>query len=225
MARKKDELSKRLANAITVSKKPGGFHAYLWPHVRKNKPPRSEPFKGITIPARGSFRWEFAWRPVHDAFKAFGLDPSKPEHWEQLVHHLAAVHFGRDAGAPKYWTSSRLCRLAVDYANLKAANPGKSEPALCKLLAAGGRYSNPARARVKDNALDPGSGIRRVLPQARRELAGIVAEYKACAPPAYAKKIEAWITKTYTNFSGELTEPYFDLPIDSMRYDLGLPDD
>jgi hypothetical protein len=207
--RKNDQLSKRLANAIAISKKPGGFHSYLWPHVREKKPPSG--FKGIALPATGSFRWEFAWRPVRDAFRAFGLNPGNPAHWEQLIHHLAAVHFGRDAGAPRLWTSSRLCRLAVDFANAKAAHPGKSETALCKLLVTGGRYSNPA-------------GIRRILPEARKELAGIIAQYKTCAPPAYAKKIERWIIERYTNFSGELTHPYFDLAVDDMRHDLGLPD-
>jgi hypothetical protein len=229
--RKKDELSKRLANAIAISKKSGGFDSYLWPHVRDdyaeeverqikgNSPPSdvSKTFKGITIPATGNFSFECAWRPVRDAFQKFGLDPGNPAHWEQLLHHLAAIHFGRDAGAPRYWTTSRLCRLAVDFAKAKAANPDiKSETALCKLLVTdksfGGRYSKPA-------------GLRKVLRQARKESAWVIAQYTAIAPPSYRKKIEDWIIKAYTNFTGEPTHPIWDLPIDDMRWDLGLPDD
>jgi hypothetical protein len=228
--RKKDELSKRLANAIAISKARGGFDSYLWPHVRddyakeierqiKGKPKKdgSKAFKGITIAAKFScLGWEFAWRPVRDAFRAFGLDPDNPAHWGQLIHFLAAVHFGRDAGAPKLWTTSRLCRLAVDFANVKAANPGKSETALCKLLVTdksfGGRYSKPA-------------GIRKVLPQARKELAWVIAQYTAIAPPSYRKKIEDWIIKAYTNFTSELTHPIWNLSVDDMRWDLKLPGD
>jgi hypothetical protein len=176
----------------------------------------SETFKGITIDAKFSiFKYEFAWRPVRDAFRAFGLDPGNPVHWEQLVHHLAAVHFGRDAGAPKYWTSSRLCRLAADFAKAKFTNPDiKSETGLCKLLVTdksfGGRYSNPA-------------GIRKVLPKARKELAWIIADFTKGAPPTWRKKIGVWIIERYANFSGELIHPYWDLPIDDMCHDLGLP--
>jgi hypothetical protein len=61
------------------------------------------------------------------------------------------------------------------------------------------------------------------LPKAREELAWVIADYTEDAPPAWRKKIEDWIINRYANFDSELSHPYFDLPVDDMLWDLGLP--
>jgi hypothetical protein len=199
---KRDGPSKRLRAAIARAKR-----------GRTGDPPPVPEFTAITIHLdRGPW-----WKPVAKAFRAFGYDVRNPQDWECLLHALADAHFGEPRRKPKFWNEGRLCQLACDFARAKAANPGKTDEAIRKLLVKGERYR-----KVRSET------IRRLMPAARKVLAEAVSFYAECAQenreptppfaprpwsntPVSTKDVEAWIIEQYAAFKGQPVMPDWDL--------------
>jgi hypothetical protein len=152
--------------------KKSGPARYIARHIALRRtlgdpPPIPEEIPDITISTRGML--SAVWSPVlRDAFKAFSLDPSKPLDWKWLIYLLAAAHFQKRSGRRPRWSEEKLCELAAEVAAAKAANPGKSDAAVCKLLAADKGFRRRHGKIGRET-------LRRLLPQARKladELSG-----------------------------------------------------
>jgi hypothetical protein len=151
---------------------------------------RRSDFKGIWIPYErpvigrpgAKFRsWptpfgrDWEWKLVRDLFKAHELDPANPIHWQRLILIFANEHRSRQPGAKTLWTEDRLCQVAAAFELAQGANPGESDSYICKLLAAG-KFKLPARHPGSVALTDLSWGrIRRVLPEARKRLAELIA--------------------------------------------------
>jgi len=159
---KRDSPAKRLrkltAFARVMYKQP--------PPVPKEFP--AELKNGVRLRAIGFLDnlWTTHFRP---AFLECRLDPLNPRDWEIVIYFVFWVQFGKSSGRKEFWNEGRLCRLACDFAHAKAANPGQTDAAIRELLVKDGRYR-----KVKC------STIRRRMPEARRKLARVIAQYQRC---------------------------------------------
>jgi hypothetical protein len=121
---KKDSTSKRLAAAIAFAKRieQGGI---------LNLPPPSAP-----LPTALQLDPKTSWdQPILDAFAAFGLDHRVAYDWRMLLNYLASILFTKGkVGAPRFWIENRLLLLLADYAELRDANPGRSDADICRFI-------------------------------------------------------------------------------------------
>ena len=182
---------------------------------------RSSKFKGIWIPREipptgigpfpntawpTPFAHENDWKLVRDLFKAHELDLTDPIHWQKLILIFANEHRSRQPGAKKLWTEARLCQLAAVFELAQTANPARSDLDICKLLATG-KFKPPAghpefpEFSIALTDLD-WNRIRRVLPEARKHFAELIAALvqfvrKDFAPwtADHKKKVRDWTIK------------------------------
>jgi hypothetical protein len=204
---KTDGPSKRLRQTIANRRR----------HMAEPLPAVPEVFEGISIPPNGHF--SYSWWPVRDAFRAFGLDPRNPHDWEILIHDLADAHFGKRS-KPKIWNEGKLCQLVADFTRAKRSHPRKRDMDICKLLVT---EKAPGRYRKLDH-----NTLRRLLPQARKELAEAVELFAKIAEdnrdphPPFAPRpwssapidkrvVEDWIIEQYAAYTGDLFTPSWDL--------------
>jgi hypothetical protein len=161
-------------------------------------------------------------RPVVEAFRALRLDPDRSGDWERLIVHLCTERFGnhRRRGRTAIWHVDKLCQLAADFARAKAAHPDKTDEAVRKLLVRRkdfrDRYGNITHET-----------IRRRLPEGRKELAWVIAEFKryvqsdlklSCLTPEQEKQIEDWTVEKYST----MTDPsIFVMPVEEIEAALG----
>src|SRR5262249_11843311 len=99
------------------------------------------------------------FRPLHDAFKAFGLDHRNDGDWHSLALHLARVLFARgQPGRQKKWTDGQLFLLLAQVASYKRQRPKASDADICRWLHRKGYFSDvssEALRRALQDARNP----------------------------------------------------------------------
>jgi hypothetical protein len=157
--------------------------------------------------------------PVREAFRALGLDPAKPADWEVLISRLCDAQFGKRSGAPKAWDRSKLCQLAADFARVQAANPHKTHEDIRKLLVRDKRFGDRYHKIGHET-------IRRRIPEARKELASVIAVFKSevqselklsSLTPAQEKQVEDWTIEKYSTMINRWFDPYLLLSLDEIK--------
>jgi hypothetical protein len=160
----KDGASKRLARTIEGVKKAKELQpsSLVFDHLINFDDPDSH--ARIARAALQIDPKESWTRPVLAAFKEFGFDPRNPFHWRNLLIYFAEAHFGkpRPGGRARGWTDEKLGQLLEDFDQLKRANPGKNESAICDSL----RRDQEGRFEGRYKNIDKGT-IRRKLQDAR----------------------------------------------------------
>jgi hypothetical protein len=193
---KKDGPGKRLKEAIA-----------FYGRSRSGPPPViDEEFKGITL-CKTSFYLGCCsreWQTVCKAFEAFGYSTSNPGDWDSLIYYLADAHFGTQRGRRVSWDDDKLCRLWVDFAQIKFAKERRTDEEICKLLArdTGGKFG---RRYAKMSA----KTLRRLIPRARKTFGKATTEMveiirTACSyvtdvtwSDDLKPKIEAWVFERF----------------------------
>jgi hypothetical protein len=171
-------------------------------HLRRSRsgppPVIDEEFKGITIPEDDPFGFGYpaTWQTVCKAFQAFGYSTTEPGDWQDLIYHLADAHFGTQRGRRVSWDDDKLCRLWVDFAQIKFAKERRTDEEICRLLArdTGGKFG---RRYAKMSA----KTLRRLIPKARKTFESItikmVESVRTCTyvawPDDLKPKVEAWL--------------------------------
>lgn len=89
-------------------------------------------------------------RPLEEAFKASGLNPSNPLHWRQLITMFAIAHYEKkkSVGRPSEWTDIRYCNLLQDVDRLRERNPSFSMSAVFENLTKLQAYKNNKGKRL-----------------------------------------------------------------------------
>lgn len=103
------------------------------------------------------------------AFELFGLDPANPYNWRTLLEFFALAHFEthtKNVGRRK-WTTSRYCKLIVDWEAKRKTYPGKPDTFICDRLVEDDRYKQ-FKMRAKQ-AQGKGGRLRRALQDAKSE--------------------------------------------------------
>jgi hypothetical protein len=87
--------------------------------------------------AREAFKLTDKDRTIKRAFDTFGLDPSDPWHWRELVEELLSVVFfeRKKPGRRKEWSTQRKLELVQAIVAMRRRNPKLSDKRACELLA------------------------------------------------------------------------------------------
>jgi hypothetical protein len=151
-------------------------------------------------------------QPIHDAFKAFELDPTNPFDWRRLLFYLADCHYGKRRGAPKRWNEERWCRLLVDYYTVKFEFKKQSDEAVCKHLQSKKpyreHYANLSPPTIRRNliyARDPTKNkiLGKIMQVSRERAERVVGDAAKAEGRARDPQDESEVERLYSQFYAE----------------------